>query len=211
MWTARMEGLRRGSAARLPLAPGAAGSERSASTGGRSTDVKIVAAAPSARTGGRRAGVKSVAAVRSAPTGGTRACVRSVAAAPSAYTGGSRARARSVATAPSAYTRRGSARVKIHETRQRTCKESGGCGPPGDQPEGGGASRKLRASNSDGSGGRKQAKCEHGKNKSTTVTAAECGGNQPVRVAAQSLQLSVYGRRSNRYAHCISIRTCSAY
>jgi len=26
----------------------------------------------------------------------------------------------------------------------------------------------------------------------------ECGGNQPVRVAAQRLQLSVYGRRSNR-------------
>ena len=34
--------------------------------------------------------------------------------------------------------------------------------------------------------------------------------NRPVRVAAQRLQLSVYGRRSNRYAHCISTRTCSA-
>jgi hypothetical protein len=38
----------------------------------------------------------------------------------------------------------------------------------------------------------------------------ECGGIRPVRVAAQRLQLSVYGRRSNRYAHCISTRTCSA-
>ena len=32
--------------------------------------------------------------------------------------------------------------------------------------------------------------------------------NQPVRVAAQRLQLSVYGRRSNCYAHCISTRAC---
>ena len=38
----------------------------------------------------------------------------------------------------------------------------------------------------------------------------ECGGIRPVRVAAQRLQLSVYGRRSNRYAHYISTRTCSA-
>jgi hypothetical protein len=32
--------------------------------------------------------------------------------------------------------------------------------------------------------------------------------NQPVRIAAQRLQLSVYGRRSNRYAHCISTPAC---
>jgi hypothetical protein len=38
----------------------------------------------------------------------------------------------------------------------------------------------------------------------------ECGGISQCVFAAQRLHLSVYGRRSNRYAHCISARTCSA-
>ena len=114
-------GARLGSAARLPPATGAAGSEQSASTGGRSADAKTEAAVASARTGGRRASAaaKSVAAVASARTGRGRPGAKIVAAVASALMGGRSTRAKSVPLAV------GVSGICPHGKRKTRCREWG--------------------------------------------------------------------------------------